>query len=408
MARYRFVILGGGMVAGYAARELAELGVAPREVAIVSAEPYLPYERPPLSKGFLAGGKRDDQILINDEDFYTRHGMRVYLRTPAREVDLAQHQIRTDGDTVEFDKLLIATGAHPRPLRVPGSNLPGVHLLRSLTDARAIRDDLTNSERAVVVGAGFIGMETASVLAQKQVEVTMVFPEGRVWEKCFTPEMSHFFEQYYKARGVRLRPGTRVASLAGTEGRVTKVLLDSREEVPADLVIAGLGVEPATELFAHGQLKLRDGILVNEFLETSHPDVYAAGDVARYYDMIYSTQRRFEHWDNAVEQARHAARAMAGQRKPFIHVPYFFSDEFDLSWELWGDPAGADLVLYRGDVTSDSFSVWWLAEGRLVAAFALNRPDEERELARTWIYRRMQVEPRVLQDESRALSSVEM
>jgi NADPH-dependent 2,4-dienoyl-CoA reductase/sulfur reductase-like enzyme len=183
------------------------------------------------------------------------------------------------------------------------------------------------------------------------------------------------------------------------------VLSDGRR-LPADLVVAGIGVLPATDAFEGSGLALDDGVLVDEYLETNEADVYAAGDVARYRDVLFETRRRAEHWDNAVEQGRHAARALLGVRAPFIHVPYFFSDVFDRSYEFWGDAAGADNVVYRGDVPGGRFSAWWLREGRLVAAFVMDRPDAERELAAAWIADRRSVSAAVLGESSTPLQPV--
>lgn len=408
MPRYQYVFIGGGMLAGYAAKALAERGLGKDQLAIVSADDHLPYERPPLSKGFLAGQKEEVEILINDEQFYDQHGIRLYLRTQVTGVDLSAHRLTTDPDeSIEFDKLIIGTGGRVRRLAVPGADLDGICYLRSMDDALRIRDRYQRASRAVVIGSGFIGMEVASVLAQKKKDVTMVFRDGRVWQSFFTPQMSAFFQQYYEERGVHLKPRSVVDHFRG-EGHVESVVLESGEELPTDLVVAGVGIEPAVEIFKNTGLSLDNGIVVNEFLEASSPDVYAGGDVANYYDVIYGKQRRFEHWDNAVSQGEFLARLLTGERKPFLHVPYFFSDEFDISYELWGDPSQSDRVIYRGEVGSGHFSAWWISEGRVVAAFVLNRPDEERELAQEWIQKRIQIPLEALQDESRALSSLEV
>jgi NADPH-dependent 2,4-dienoyl-CoA reductase/sulfur reductase-like enzyme len=181
----------------------------------------------------------------------------------------------------------------------------------------------------------------------------------------------------------------------------------SGRKVPADLVVAGIGVLPATEALEGSGLRLDDGVLVNEYLETGAPDVYAAGDVANYYDVLFARRRRVEHWDNAVQQGEHAARLLTGEREPFVHVPYFFSDVFDLSYEFWGDTAGADQAVLRGDLDGGRFSTWWLKAGRLVAAFVLNRPDDERDVAPLWIAERRQVTPELLRDETVPLGQLQ-
>jgi 3-phenylpropionate/trans-cinnamate dioxygenase ferredoxin reductase component len=227
-----------------------------------------------------------------------------------------------------------------------------------------------------VIGSGFIGMEVASQTAQQGCDTTMIFPQDRVWKSFFTPEMSLFFEKYYRDRGVRFVPGAKVEAIG-----VNSVSLSTGANLEADLVLAGIGVAPVTEVVATSGLKVENGIIVNEFLETGAADIHAAGDVANYYDVLFGKQRRIEHWDNAVKQGQYLACRLAGETKPFQNIPYFFSDIFDLSYEFWGDTDGAEQTEYRGDVNSPSFSAWWLKGNKVVAAFVMNRPDAEREQA---------------------------
>lgn len=381
MSDARFVILGGGMVAGYAARELVSRGLRSGDCSIVSADDALPYERPPLSKGFLAGKEDEASILINDAAFYPRHGIEVRLNSVVEHVDLQRKRLYTrSGDAIGFEKLLIATGAYVRTLNNPGADLDGVLYLRSLDDSKRIRAIAASAARAVVLGSGFIGMEVASVLSQKGIGTTMVYPDQRVWQRFFTPEMSAFFQHYYAERGVILLPGQRATSFDG-EGHVSAVTLDSGRRLETEMVIAGIGVVPATEPVRDSGLRIEHGIVTNEYLETSAANVYAAGDAIAYWDTLFEKRRHVEHWDNAVEQGKHAAGLLMGERRPFVHVPYFFSDVFDLSFEVWGDAEGADQVIHQGDLGRGAFSVWWLREGRTIAAFVMNRPEEERELA---------------------------
>jgi NADPH-dependent 2,4-dienoyl-CoA reductase/sulfur reductase-like enzyme len=404
MNQSKFVILGGGMVAGYAAKRLVELGMAPGELAILSADNSIPYERPPLSKGFLAGKDSEDAIRINPEDVYGRQGIDVRLECDVSAVDLnSKRLILKRGGEFRFEKLIVATGARPRTLNIPGYKLRNVYYLRVLDDSKLIRSAAEKAKRAVVIGGGFIGMEVAAVLAQKGIEVTMVLSDDRIWKRLFSPEMSKFFEDYYKARGVQLNKSTAVTELRGDEA-VSSAVLQDGQTVPCDLVVAGIGVQPAIEILAKSGLEVGDGIMVNEYLETSHPDVLAAGDVANYQDVIFGKRRRVEHWDNAVSQGQYCAQSLMGQRTPFKHVPYFFSDVFDLSYEYWGDSAGADRIIHRGDLSSNSFSVWWLHQERVVAAFTMNRPDEERDAAPKWIEARQAVSPAILTD---SLQSIE-
>lgn len=404
MNRAKYLILGGGMVAGYAAKELAERGLKAGELIILSADTALPYERPPLSKGFLAGKDTADGILINPEAWYRDHGIEVKLRTVVDKVDLESKSLRTSsGEEYGFDNLLIATGAQPRHLDCPGSELPGVFYLRSMNDSESIRSKASAAKRAVVIGGGFIGMEVASVLAQKNIEISLVIREDRVWSRVFSPEISAFFDDYYSTRGVRIIKKAGVAALNGA-GSVRSAKLTSGQEIACDLVVAGIGVTPVATLLQNTGLKIDNGIVVNEFLETNVAGIYAAGDVANYPDPIFGKHRRVEHWDNAVSQGQHWSHVVTGDRQPFVHVPYFFSDVFDLSYELWGDSDGASEVVIRGDAHTPSFSAWWLKGSRVIAAFVMNRPDEERQLAPEWIKSKHEIAANRLADASRPLS----
>jgi len=222
------------------------------------------------------------------------------------------------------------------------------------------------------------------VLAQKGIEVTMVLDNERIWQRFFTPQMSAFFESYYAIRGVRFVKSAEVTEVRG-DGALSSVVLANGEAIHCEMVVAGIGVQPDTEMLANSGLAVSDGIMVNEYLEASQPNILAAGDVANYQDVIFGKRRRVEHWDNAVSQGQHCARALMGERNPFRHVPYFFSDVFDLSYEYWGDSTVAEQVIHRGDFSAKSFSVWWLRQKAVVAAFTMNRPDEERDVAPKWI-----------------------
>jgi NADPH-dependent 2,4-dienoyl-CoA reductase/sulfur reductase-like enzyme len=397
------VILGGGMVAGYAAKQLVELGLPKGDLAILSADHAVPYERPPLSKSFLAGKDSEDSIKINPEDFYKKHGIELRLQCEVATVDVKRKRlILKNSDEFGFQKLIIATGARPRTLNIPGSRLQNLFYLRTLNDSKSIRNAAEKVKHAVVIGGGFIGMEVAAVFAQKGIEVAMVLNDDRVFKRLFSPEMSSFFESYYAAKGVRLIKSMSVTKLQG-DGAVHSAVLRDRQTVACDLVIAGIGVQPAIEVLTNSGLDLGDGILVNEYLQTSRPEIFAAGDVANYQDVLFGKRRRVEHWDNAVSQGQYCARSLMGDRTPFKHVPYFFSDVFDLSYEYWGDSSGADQVIHRGDVSSNSFSVWWLRLQRIVAAFTMNRPDEERDVAPRWIELAQRVSATTLKDVSQPI-----
>lgn len=404
MQKAKFVILGGGMVAGYAAKELVERGLAAGDLTIVSADDEIPYERPPLSKGFLAGKDTRESIRISPADYYREHGIDLRLRGEVERVDPAAKRLyMKGGDDLRFEQLVVATGARVRKLDAPGSALGGIHYLRSLDDSAKIREHAGSAKRAAVIGGGFIGMEVAAVLAQKGLETTVILRSGRVLDQFFTPEMSQFFESYYTGRGVKFERNASIESFGG-DGAVKSTVLAGGRTIPSDIVVAGIGVQPVTEFLASSGIELSNGVVVNEYLETNRGGIYAAGDVANYNDVLFGKRRRVEHWDNAVSQGQHCGRLLMGERAPFRHVPYFFSDVFDLSYEFWGDTSGADAVATRGDIRTNSFSVWWLRGQELRAAFVMNRPDSERTVAPQWIESKRQVNARELEDSSHELS----
>jgi len=404
MSSSKYVILGGGRVVDYEAKALVEGGLRSAELTIISADDTSPYERPPLSKGFLAGKDTEDGILINRPDWYREKGIEIKLQTVIESVDLQKKRLlSSSSQKFEYEILLIATGCRARRLESPGNDLANIFYLRSIDDSRKLRTRAETAKRAVVVGGGFIGMEVASVLAQKNIQTAMIMREDRVWKRAFTPEMSAFFERYYTARGIQLFKQANIAALEG-KGSVNAVVLDDGTRIPCDMAVVGVGAAPVTELFAKTEISNDNGIVVNEYLETARPSVFAAGDVADYPDLIFDKRRRAEHWDNAVSQGQHWARVVLGDRQPFVHVPYFFSDVFDLSYELWGDSDGATQTVVRGEPDSSKFSVWWLKQDRLVAAFVMNRPDEEKNVAPEWIRSKQPVSAKRLADQAHALT----
>jgi len=403
MDQSNVVILGGGMVAGYAAKQLMELGLPKGELAILSADNAVPYERPPLSKSFLAGKDSEDAIKINAEDFYKKQGIELRLQCEVSTVDVKRKRlILKNSDEFGFQKLIIATGARPRTLDIPGARLQNLFYLRTVSDSKNIRSAAEKAKHAVVIGGGFIGMEVAAVFAQKGIEVAMVLNDERVFKRLFSPEMSSFFESYYTAGGVRLIKSMSVTEFRG-DGAVNSAVLGDKQTIQCDLVVAGIGVQPSVEVVTNSALDVGDGILVNEYLQTSYSDIFAAGDVANYQDLLFGKRRRVEHWDNAVSQGQYCAGSLMGDKTPFRHVPYFFSDVFDLSYEYWGDSSGADQVVHRGDLSSNSFSVWWVCQERVVAVFTMNRPDEERNVAPKWIESRQRVSAARLTDASQPI-----
>lgn len=405
MQSYRYVILGGSVTAGYAAKEFAEGQLGKGELCIVSAEDRLPYDRPPLSKGVMQGEMEPEEATINDESFYAKHGIEMLLGSPATSLDLDRRTLGlASGEAIQYDNLLIATGARPRRLTGEGSELDGIHYLRDVGNALAISSAADAGGQAVVLGGGFIGTEVAASLTRRGVEVTLVSAAPHLLAgRPLSPEMAEFFEGYFREQGVELILGDGAVSLEG-RGRVAKVVLRSGRKLDADFVVAGIGVTPNTELCESSALELDDGIVVDEYLQAGIANVYAAGDVARYKDVLYDRHRRIEHWDNARSHGAHWARMMLGDKEPFEHIPYFFSDVFDLSWEYWGDQRGADRVVYRGDVKGGRFSAWWTKGDRVIAAFVMDRPADERDAAQNLIRSKNPIAAERIEDETVSLS----
>jgi NADPH-dependent 2,4-dienoyl-CoA reductase/sulfur reductase-like enzyme len=393
MTNYKYVIIGGGTSAGYAAQEFVKQAVPPGELCIVSAEKILPMNRPPLSKDYLKDADNDDGILINEKDFYELRGIDVKLETCARAVDFNAKTVDLHtGETLHYDKLLIATGSRLRRLDAPGNNLQNIFYLRNITHSDHIRQRATEVQTAVVIGGGYIGTETAASLTQHNVKVTMVLPEDHILAKFATSDIAGFFQQKFRERGIQFIFHDSAVAFEGDD-RVQQVILKSGKRIAADMVVLGIGVEPSVKIFENTGLKINKAIVVNEFCETNIPDVYAAGDVTEFPDLIFEKSRHIEHWQNAFEQGRHVARVMMGIREPYFFLPYFFSDVFEYSYEFFGDAQTADVARNRGNLATGDFSTWWFDGYRLVAAFIMStRPEAEGKKARDWIVQKTYID----------------
>ena len=375
-----FLLIGGGLASATAAETLRAAG-AEGGIAILSAEKTLPYHRPPLSKGFLLNGPGKTNILIHDEAFYRDRDIEIHLGTRVCRVDVDSRIIETDGGArFRFGKLLIATGASVDRLSAPGANLAGVHYLHTVDDALSLYRSIGRVQRAVVIGASFIGMELAAAFATRGIATTLMAQEHLLYTKLRSPEVSQFFAEYYRARDIKLIFGESVKAFSGTT-RVEGVVTSTGEIVPCDIVAVGIGVHPEIEFLRNSGIDVDAGILVNQYLETNRPCIYAAGDVANFYDPIAGTKSRAEHWDNAVKQGRIAAWNMLGQRQSWRTVSYFFSDVFDLTFNVVGSTEEASERMVRGAVEDGSFSVLYLGNNRLRGAFLLEQSFVEAKAA---------------------------
>jgi 3-phenylpropionate/trans-cinnamate dioxygenase ferredoxin reductase component len=369
-----FAIVGAGLAGATAAQTLRDEGFE-GEVVLLGDEAHRPYERPPLSKEYLQGKSPRDKVFVHPEGWYAEHDVDLRLGVTATSVDLLARRVLTsDGASVQYDSLLIATGSTPRRLALPGSDLDGVLYLRRLDDSDRIRAAFVGTPRVVVVGAGWIGLETAAAARVAGLSVTVLEHAGAPLERILGSRMSAVFSQLHRDNGVDLRCGVTISELTGTSGRVTGVRLGDGTEIEADLVLVGVGISPETSLADTAGLAIGNGITVDEHLRTSDPDVYAAGDVADAFHPLLGHRLRVEHWANARRQGAVAARSMLGQDAVYARLPYFFSDQYDLGMEYTGyvDPAGVDDVVVRGDLQGRRFVAFWLGDGRVRAGMSVN------------------------------------
>lgn len=375
MAQRRMVIVGGGVAAAKAAETLRAEGF-PGPVLLVSEEAEVPYERPPLSKGFLHGEVESDALAVHHLDWYDAQGVELELGTRAAEVDLAHRTVAlSNGRRVGFDKLLLATGARPRRLDLPGSSASGIFYLRTVRDAESLRAALEQEpRRVVVVGAGWIGLETAAAARMRGHHVTVLDPQPTPLHTVLGAELGTVFAALHRDHDVELRMRTGLCGFQAIDGDVSGVITDAGDVLPADAVVVGVGVAPALELAAGAGLTIDNGVVTDSTMRTSHPDVFAAGDIANAYNPLLGKRLRVEHWENARTSAAVAARSMLGRDAVHDAVPFFFSDQFDLGMEYSGHavPGGYDQVVIRGDVATRTFIAFWTSAGRVVAGMNVN------------------------------------
>jgi len=398
------VIVGGGQAAAQATETLRRKGhVGP--LVVIGDENLLPYQRPPLSKKYLAGQMEADRLLIRHADHYLEHHVDLHLGFPAVSLDCAAHRLEVaDGSHFEYERLLLATGSRPRLLPVPGAELVGVHYLRTAADVDSLRTEFQAGRHAVVVGGGYIGLEVAATCRDSGLDVTVVEAEGRVMSRVVAPALSSFYEAEHARHGVRILCGARVAELipapgpAGTQ-RVAALRLTDGREVAADFVLVAIGVVPADSLAREAGLPCDDGIVVDEHCRTADPDIWAAGDCTRHPNLHYGTRVRLESVDNAFEQGTSAALNMLGISTVHDRVPWFWSDQYDLKMVIVGLPVGHDQLVVRGDPASRAFSVCYLRDRELIAIETVNH-NKDQMAARKLIPARAKVDPdRLVRDD---------
>jgi 3-phenylpropionate/trans-cinnamate dioxygenase ferredoxin reductase subunit len=373
----KFVIAGAGLAGAKAAEALRSDGFG-GQVVLIGSEAVHPYDRPPLSKGYLQGRTEREKIDIHPPQWYADHDIDVRLGTQVTEIDTTAHEVRTSsGQTLGYDKLLVATGSSPRRLEVPGADLAGVHYLRTVGDSDAIREAFAAAQRVAIVGAGWIGLETAAAARSAGCHVTLIEQAELPLLGVLGAEVAETYADLHRAHDVELRTNSGVAEILGAGGKVAGVRLAGGDAMVADVVIVGVGITPNTALAAAAGLPVDNGIVVDEHLVTTDPDVFAAGDVANSYYPLLGTHLRLEHWSAALNQGPVAAANMQGARTSYDHVPYFFSDQYDCGMEYSGyvGPDGYDDVVFRGDVAGGEFIAFWMRDGRVLAGMNVNTWD---------------------------------
>ncbi len=367
------VIIGAGHAAGQLIASLKQHDY-PGRITLIGEETSLPYQRPPLSKKFLAGQLDADRLLVKPAPFYdpitTRLGVTVVkIDGPSRRVQL------DTGETLPFDKLVLSLGSQPRRLPIAGATLEGIAYLRSIADVQTIRRSLDRGNRVAIVGAGYIGLETAAVLRSMGFDVTVIEAMDRVMSRVVSPAVSAFYERLHRDRGVNLLLGTGVESFAGTN-QVESVRLADGSDVPTDTVIIGVGVSPNVALAEQLGIDIDDGIVVNSRCQTSLPDVFAIGDCTNHPNPIYGRNLRLESVQNALEQAKTAAANLCGVAAEYGQVPWFWSDQYDVKLQIAGLSFGHDQTIVRGDPDTGSFACLYLRDGALIALDAVNSPRD--------------------------------
>ena len=371
----KIVIAGAGHAAGQIITTLRQRKFE-GQIVLVGDEPYLPYQRPPLSKKFLAGEMPPERLYVKPESFYDDPQIELRLETTIVAIDRAAKMLKIeDADDIAYDKLILALGSRARTLPVEGMDQKRVHYLRNIADVESIRPELDIGRRLVIIGAGYIGLEVAAVARTLGLDVTVVEMADRVMSRVVSPEISDFYQIEHTNHGVKLRLSTTVAALRGKK-RVKCVETGEGEEILADVVIIGIGILPNTEIAEQAGLDVSDGIVVNDRCQTSDPNIYAVGDCTSHPNDIYGRRLRLESVQNAVEQAKTAATNLCGKEMHYSEVPWFWSDQYDLKLQIAGLSEGYDDVVIRGNPADRSFACVYLREGRLIAIDAVNAPRD--------------------------------
>ena len=368
------VIIGAGHAAGQAAASLRQAKYE-GDITIIGDEAHIPYQRPPLSKAYLKGDQGADKVYLRAESFYTDRDIAMKLNTSATGIDTQSKTVAlSTGETLDYDHLLISTGSRPRKLSIEGSDLPGIHYLRTMDDVDGLREGMQPDANLVIVGGGYIGLEVAAVGRELGLNVHVLEMEERILQRVTTPEMSAYYHQLHEGRGVNIHTSTGVTGFAG-DGKVEEVICGD-QRFPADIVIVGIGIIPNTELAETAGIHCDNGIVVDDHCRTSDPHVYAAGDCTNHPNPLLDRRLRLESVPNAMDQARVSTANMLGDDKTYAAIPWFWSDQYELKLQMVGFSADGDTQVLRGDMASNQFAIFYLKDGKVVAADAVNSPKE--------------------------------
>ena len=396
------VIVGASLAGASAAAALRKEGFDGR-IVLIGEEPERPYERPELSKTYLRGEAKKD-LHVHAADYYAEHDIELRTGRPVDRIDTGRREVRMGDERIAFDRLLLATGATPRRLDVPGGGLGGIVTLRTMADADRIREAASTAADIVVIGGGWIGSEVAASLREVGRNVTLILPWQVPLENILGLEIGGMYREAHEQHGVTLVTGALATAFEG-DAQVSAVRTADGRRVPADLVVVGVGAAPRVELAAEAGMGVDDGVLVDERLETSVPGIFAAGDVANAVHPHYGRRLRVEHWDNAKRQGRTAAANMLGQAKSYSRIPYFYSDQYDIGMEYTGRAMPDDQLVVRGDRDAREFIAFWLREGRVVAGMNVNVWNVAPAIERL-ITSGLEVDVRHLTDDSQPLEEL--
>ena len=386
MADFELVVVGGGLASARAIKAFREAGGGGR-IALFSRDTAVPYHRPPLSKGYLRGEQEAEAAFVEQPPFYEANRVDLFLQTEVRSLDVHGHRVElSDGRSVGYAKLLLATGTAPRKLDVPGASLERIFALRTLDDSTAIREAAREARRALIVGAGFIGMEVTASLRQLGVDVTLVHRGSGLYEQFAVPQLSRDLVELYRERGVEVVLEDEIAEFVG-DGRLAGARTKAGRDVDADLAVVGIGVVPSVELVERSGLAVDNGVVVNQRFETSADDVYAVGDVARFYDPLFGRPRRIEHWSNANYQGTEVGKLLAGSGAGYDTLSTFFTEVFGTTIKLFGDMTQHDELDVEGSL-ADGLVARYGEEGRLTAALVVGQAEDEEERLKELIRQR--------------------